>query len=78
MDQTALGDEVYEYRYMLRGKHVAIVIVLTLVLPLILAIFVLNSYGDEIDEDFKTEVILQKIWLGNDCEIDLDDASEIL
>lgn len=78
MDQTALGDEVYEYRYMLRLKHVAFVIALTLVLPLILAIFVLNSYGDEIDEDFKSEVILQKIWLGNDCEIDLDDASEIL
>ncbi len=78
MDRTALGDEVYEYRYMLRLKHVVLVIVMTLVLPLILAIFVLNSYGDEIDEDFKTEVILQKIWLGNDCEIDLDDASEIL
>ena len=72
------GDEVYEDRYMLRFKHLIIVILLTLVLPLAIAVYVLNSFGEEIDEDFKDEVILQKIWLGNDCPIDLSDASEIL
>ena len=52
------GDEVYEDRYMLRFKHLIIVILLTLVLPLAIAVYVLNSFGEEIDEDFKDEVIL--------------------
>lgn len=78
MDVSYQGDEVYEDRYMLRFKHLLIIILLTLVLPLVLAVAVLDSFGDDIDEDFKDEVIMQKIWLGNDCPINLNDASEIL
>ena len=63
---------------MLRFKHLFFVIIFTLILPITIAILVLDSYGDNIDDDFKEQVILQKIWLGNDCEINLDDASEIL
>ena len=73
--ETSMGDEVYEDRYTLRPKHLAIVIALTLVLPLLVAYLVLDSFGDDIDSDFKEEVILQKIWLGNNCPIDLEDAS---
>jgi len=76
--ETHQGDEVYEDRYMLRWKHVFLVVLLTLVLPVAVAFAVLDSFHGEIDDDFKTEVILQKIWLGNNCEIDLSDASEIL
>ena len=78
MDVSHQGDEVYEDRYMLRFKHLIIVILLTLVMPLIIAVMVLDSFGEDIDEDFKDEVIMQKIWLGNDCPINLSDASEIL
>jgi len=73
-----MGDEVYEDRYMLKYKHLVIVVFFTLVLPLFIAYLVLDSFDDDVDDDFKSEVVLQKIWLGNDCPIDLDDASEIL
>lgn len=76
--ETYSGEEVYEDRYIVTPKHVLIIIALTLVLPLTIACLVLQSQAEEIDDDFKTEVILQKIWLGNECPIDLEDASEIL
>ena len=72
------GDEVYEDRYMLRPRHFVLILLLTCVLPITVSVFVLKSFGDEIDEDFKSEVILQKIWMGNECPINLNDASEIL
>ena len=78
MAETFAGDEVYQHRYMLRFKHLFFVIIFTLIVPITLAILVLDSYGDNIDDDFKEQVVLQKIWMGNDCEINLDDASEIL
>ena len=78
MGENYDGDEVYEDRYIVGFKFIALVVIVTLIFPMIIAVAVINSYGDEIDEDFKSEVILQKIWLGNDCPIDLDDASEIL
>lgn len=58
MAETYAGDQVYEDRYRLRWFQMTIVALVTLVLPLIIAVMVLNSYGDEIDEDFKDEVIL--------------------
>ena len=75
MAETYHGDEVYEDRYMLRIRHLLLVVLFTLIVPITIAIFVLNSFNGEIDEDFKSEVILQKIWLGNECPIDLSDAS---
>ena len=53
-----MGEEVYEDRYMLRFRHFFLVIVLTSLLPLFIAYLVLDSYGDSIDDDFKSEVIL--------------------
>ena len=58
MAETEMGDEVYEYRFMLKLKHVVILIAVTLILPLIIAILVLNSFGNKIDDDFKEEVVL--------------------
>ena len=78
MAETFAGDEVYQDRYMLRFKHLFFVIFFTLILPMTVAVLVLDSYDDQIDDDFKEQVILQKIWMGNECEIDTDDASEIL
>ena len=46
MTETELGDEVYEDRYMLRVKHLLLVLFLTLVIPLIVAVIVLKSFGD--------------------------------
>ena len=63
---------------MLRPRHLVFVTIFTLLLPVGLAVLVLKSYGDSIDDDFKEEVVLQKVWLGNDCPINLEDASEIL
>ena len=54
------------------------VVIFTLVLPLTVAVIVLSSFDGEIDSDFKEQVALQFIWLGNDCPINLNDASEIL
>jgi len=73
-----MGDEVYEDRYMLRLRHLVLVVVFSCLIPLVIAWVMLNSYDDSIDEDFKEEVLLKKIWLGNGCDIDLNDASEIL
>ena len=78
MAETYQGDEVYQDRYLIKAKHVFVVVMLTLVVPFCIAIVVLNSFNGEIDENFIQEVILQKAWLGNECPIDLNDASEIL
>lgn len=78
MTETEHGDEVYEDRYSLCFKHFVAILLCTLVVPFCIAVFVLESFHGEIDDDFKMEVILQKVWLGNDCEIDTSDASEIL
>ena len=78
MAETYEGEEVYEDRYMLKSKYLLFVVILTVLLPFIIAYMVLKSFGDDIDDDFKEEVILQKVWLGNECPIDLTDASEIL
>ena len=48
-----MGDEVYEDRYMIRFKHLGVVLTLTLLLPILIACMVLNSFGDHIDDDFK-------------------------
>ena len=78
MTETEHGDEVYEDRYNLCFKHFVAIFVCTLALPVCIAVLVLESFHGEIDDDFKMEVILQKVWLGNECEIDTSDASEIL
>lgn len=78
MAETYAGDEVYEDRYMLRWRQLIVIALVTFVLPFIIAVMVLNSYHGSIDRDFTDEIILKKMWLGNDCEINLDDASEIL
>lgn len=73
-----MGDEVYEDRYMLRYRHLGLVVVTTFLLPLLVACLMLNSFANSMDQDFKSEAILQKMWLGNECPINLSDASEIL
>jgi len=78
MAENYQGDEVFEDRYILKFRHVMLVLLSTVIMPLFLAGIVLDSYDNTIDDDFKNEVILQKMWLGNECPIDLNDASEIL
>ena len=63
---------------MLRPKHFLVVLLSTFVVPFTIAYLTLASYNEEIDEDFKEQVALQKMWLGNECPIDVGDASEIL
>ena len=48
-----MGDEVYEDRYILRFKHFTFVIAFTFVLPFVVAFMVLNSFNDNVDDDFK-------------------------
>lgn len=78
MAESNTGDEVYEDRYILKGKHFAFVLIFTFIFPLATSGAVLNSYGDHIDGDLKTQVILQKVWLGNQCPINIEEASEIM
>ena len=78
MAENYQGDEVFEDRYILKVRHVMLVLLFGVIIPLCLAWIVLDSYENTIDDDFKSEVILQKVWLGNECPIDLNDASEIL
>ena len=60
---------------MLKFKHFFFVLLFAFKVPLIIAYFTLKSFNDEIDDDFKWQVILQKLWLGNNCPIDTGDAS---
>ena len=79
MAESYTGEEVYEDRYMLRVKHVLLVVLFSLVLPLAIAAVVLHSFREDyVDADLKSEVILQKVWLGNECPINTEDASEIM
>ena len=52
--ETSMGDEVYEDRYMLKIRHLALVIFFTLILPLGIAYLVLDSFDGEVDADFKS------------------------
>ena len=52
--ETSMGDEVYEDRYMLKIRHLALVILFTLILPLGIAYLVLDSFDGEVDADFKS------------------------
>ena len=52
--ETSMGDEVYEDRYMLKIRHLALVILFTLILPLGIAYLVLDSFDGEVDDDFKS------------------------
>ena len=46
--------------------------------PMFVAVTILNSHNGEIDWEFKQQVLWQKIWLGNGCEIDTTNPAEIL
>ena len=78
MAESNTGDEVYEDRFILKGKHFAFVLIFTFIFPLATSAAVLNSYGDHIDGDLKTQVTLQKVRLGNQCPINIEEASEII
>ena len=42
--ETSMGDEVYEDRYMLKIRHLVLVILFTLILPLGISYLVLDSF----------------------------------
>ena len=52
--ETSMGDEVYEDRYMLKIRHLALLLLFTLILPLGIAYLVLDSFDGEVDADFKS------------------------
>ena len=80
------GDQVYENRYNITIRHIVIIFFVIIVFPLTLAMFMLLvHYSDDDDnfvkgipDSFTYQIALQKLMLGNGCEIDTEDPSEIL
>ena len=54
------------------------VLVFTAALPFFITVAVLNAHKGEIDWEFKKQVMWQKVYLGNTCQIDTDNPAEIL
>ena len=64
--------------YSVSVTDVLLLLILGLGVPMFFAVTILNSHNGEIDWEFKQQVIWQKIWLGNGCEIDTTNPAEIL